>query len=206
MYTPALYRNEDPDELRQFIHRNGFGILVSHVDNKLWATHVPLMLTPENKLLGHISRGNRQSKDLPDNEDVMAIFTGPHTYISSSWYDHENVPTWNYIAVHVYGKARITGGEELIESLRQLTNKYEKASVHPVSVDTMSKKFLDTEIRGIVGIEVAIDRMEASYKLSQNRDEKNHTNIISELEKRKDENSAGVANAMKKYGFRNRPK
>ncbi len=205
MYTPLLYKNENPDELRRFIHHHGFGILVSQVDKKLWATHIPLILTAENKLLGHISRGNKQWKELPDNEEVLTIFSGPHTYISSSWYDHENVPTWNYEAVHVYGKVRMFEGEELIESLRKLTNKYEIKSTNPVSVDTMSKKFLETEIRGIIGIEVTIDRIEASYKLSQNRDEKNHTNIISELEKRKDENSATIAQEMKKYGHRKNP-
>ncbi len=201
MYTPPYYKNENPKELGEFIQHNGFGILVSQVQGKLWATHLPLIFA-QDKLLGHISRGNKQWKELANSEEVMVIFTGPHTYISSSWYDHENVPTWNYEAVHVYGKVRMIEGEELISSLRQLTNQYEKESVHPVSVDTMSKKFLETEVRGIVGIEIAIDRMEASYKLSQNRDEKNHTNIISELEKRKDENSVAIANEMKKYGHK----
>ena len=132
---------------------------------------------------------------------MLAIFQGVHTYVSSSWYDHENVPSWNYEAVHVYGKVRTLSDEELLEALRQLTNKYEKDSVHPVSVDTMSPKFLHTEMRGTIGFEIAIERMEASFKLSQNRDEKNHRNIISELEKRGDENSVGIANDMRKYGY-----
>ncbi|HEV8513821.1 MAG TPA: FMN-binding negative transcriptional regulator [Cyclobacteriaceae bacterium] len=206
MYTPAHFKNENQEELKEFIRQNGFGILVSQVEKKIWATHIPLVLTSDNKLWGHISLGNKQSKSLPDGEEVMVIFTGPHTYISSSWYDHENVPTWNYIAVHVYGKIRTIEGDELVESLRQLTNKYEKNSTHPVSVDTMAKKYLDTQMRGILGIEITINQIEASYKLSQNRDEKNHTNIISELEKRKDENSADIANAMRKYGYRNKVK
>lgn len=206
MYAPAYFKNEDQNDLYEFIRHNGFGILVSHVDKKLWATHIPFILTPDNKLLGHISRGNKQSKELPNNEEVMVIFTGPHTYISPSWYDHENVPTWNYIAIHVYGIVRTIEGKELIESLRQLTGKYENGSANPVSVDTMSKKYFETELRGIVGIEIAIDRMEASYKLSQNRDEKNHTNIISELEKRGDANSVEVAKEMRKYGYRQKPK
>jgi transcriptional regulator len=203
MYTPPYHKNENEVELLEFIKQNGFGILVSQVEGKLWATHLPLILAGD-KLLGHISRGNKQWRELPNGEEVMVIFQGPHTYISSSWYDHENVPTWNYIAVHVYGKVRMQSEEELIDSLRQLTNKYEKDSVNPVSVDKMSKKFLHAEIRGTVGFEIVIERMEASYKLSQNRDEKNHTNIISELEKRKDENSVGVANEMKERGINNR--
>jgi transcriptional regulator len=200
MYTPSYSKNENIQELHAFIKQNGFGILVSQVEGKLWATHLPLILS-DNKLEGHISRGNKQWRDLPNGEEVMVIFQGPHTYISSSWYDHENVPTWNYVAVHVYGKVRMHSDEELIESLRQLTDKYEKDSANPVSVDTMSRKFLHTEIRGTIGFEIAIERMEASYKLSQNRDEKNHANIISELEKRKDENSVGIANEMRKCGY-----
>jgi transcriptional regulator len=202
MYTPTYFKNENIEDLREFISHIGFGILVSQVDKKLWATHLPFILTENNKLLGHISRGNKQWRDLVHGEDVMAIFTGPHAYISSSWYDHENVPTWNYQAVHVSGKAKIIEGEELMDSLRMLTSKYEKNSVHPVSVDTMSKEFLETEIRQIVGIKIDVDRMEASYKLSQNRDEKNHATIISELEKRKDENSTAIAAQMIKYGCR----
>ncbi len=201
MYTPAYAKNENEEDLKDFIRKNGFGIVVSTVDGKLWATHIPLILVGD-KLQGHISRGNKQWRALPQNEEVMVIFQGPHTYVSSSWYDHENVPSWNYLAVHVYGKAHMQSEEELIESLRQLTNKYEKDSVHPISVDTMSKKFLHTELRGTIGFEITIERMEASYKLSQNRDEKNHTQIISELEKRGDENSVSVANEMRKHGHR----
>ncbi len=201
MYTPAYAKNENEEDLKDFIRKNGFGIVVSTVDGKLWATHIPLILVG-GKLQGHISRGNKQWRALPQNEEVMVIFLGPHTYVSSSWYDHENVPSWDYVAVHVYGKAHIQSEEELIESLRQLTNKYEKDSVHPISVDTMSEKFLHAELPGTIGFEITIERMEASYKLSQNRDEKNHTQIISELEKRGDENSVSVANEMRKHGHR----
>jgi transcriptional regulator len=202
MYAPAYAKNENETELLEFIKQNGFGILLSQAEGNLWATHLPFIITPDKKMLGHISRGNKQWRDLQNGQEVMAIFQGPHTYVSSSWYDHENVPTWNYIAVHVYGKARMLSEEELIHSLRELTNKYERDSVNPVSVDTMSKKFLYSEIRGTIGFEMTMDRMEASYKLSQNRDGKNHANIISELEKRKDENSVGVANEMRKYGHK----
>jgi transcriptional regulator len=201
MYTPAYAKNENEEDLKDFIRKNGFGIVVCTVDGKLWATHIPLILVG-GKLQGHISRGNKQWRALPQNEEVMVIFLGPHTYVSSSWYDHENVPSWDYVAVHVYGKAHIQSEEELIESLRQLTNKYEKDSVHPISVDTMSEKFVHAELRGTIGFEITIERMEASYKLSQNRDEKNHTQIISELEKRGDENSVSVANEMRKHGHR----
>lgn len=200
MYIPNYHKNENPEELKSFIKQNGFAIVVSTVENSLWATHIPLILTEDNKLSGHISRGNKQWKNFNNETEVLAIFSGPHTYVSSSWYDHENVPSWNYIAVHVYGKIRIIEGEELLNSLRQLTDKYEKHSVKPVSVDTMSEKFLKNELRGVVGFEIAITKMEAAYKLSQNRDAKNHENIIAELEKRNDPASTAIASEMKKAG------
>jgi transcriptional regulator len=128
----------------------------------------------------------------------MIIFPGPHAYVSSSWYDHENVPTWNYIAVHVYGKIKIIEGEELHAALKQLVDKYEKGSEHPVSIEKMSPEYVRQSIRGLIGFEIDITSIEASYKLSQNRDKKNYMNIINELEKRGDHDSKSVAAEMKK--------
>src|SRR5690349_18720896 len=107
MYTPKIYQDNNPASIRKFIHENGFGILVSITGGQLWATHIPIMLSDDGtKLIGHVSRGNKQWKDF-GTQEVLTIFSGPHTYVSSSWYDHENVPTWNYLTVHVYGTIRI---------------------------------------------------------------------------------------------------
>jgi transcriptional regulator len=199
MYIAKVNRNENQEELLEFIRKNSFGILVSQVDSKPWATHIPMHLSDDGKTLtSHMSRGNTQWKSLASQNEVLAIFQGPHAYISSSWYDHENVPTWNYIAVHVYGTVRLIEGEELIDSLKKLVNKYEKQSERPVTVEGMSEKFLQHEIQGIVAFELNITRMEAAYKLSQNRDEKNHTEIIRQLEKRGDSDSIKMAEEMRK--------
>jgi transcriptional regulator len=199
MYVAKSNRNENNEELLDFIRQNGFAILISTVEGKPWATHVPLILSADGKKLsGHLARGNKQWKAWNDTTDMLAIFTGPHTYISSSWYDHENVPTWNYIAVHVYGKIRTITGDELLEGLKALTNKYEHASVKPVTVEGMSESFLSKELLGIVGFEIEITRIEAAYKLSQNRDDKNYKEIISQLRKRPDEDSHHVADEMEK--------
>ena len=201
MYTPKLNRNENIEELHEFIRKNGFGILISTVEGKPWASHIPLLLSADGKKLsGHIARGNRQWKEWNTETEVLTIFTGPHTYISSSWYDHENVPTWNYIAVHVSGKLKILSAQELLESLKELTDKYEKQSVQPVSVEKMNPGFLKKEMLGIVGFEIEITKMEATYKLSQNRDAKNHEAIITELEKQNDPASTAIAHEMKKAG------
>jgi len=128
----------------------------------------------------------------------MVIFPGPHAYVSSSWYDHENVPTWNYIAVHVYGKIQIIESDELYSALKQLVDKYEKTSEYPISVEKMSPEYVRQSIQGLVGFAIEITSIEAAYKLSQNRDRKNYVNIINELEKRGDHESKSIAAEMKK--------
>lgn len=203
MYIPEDYKNTNVAEVKEFITTNSFGIIVNQTDKKLWATHIPLELTKnaagKDVLLGHVSRGNMQWKSIEKNPEVLAIFQGAHTYISSSWYDYESVPTWNYIAVHVYGKMKLLEGQELWDALKRLIDTYEKGSKNPVSMETMSESYLKKEIKGIKGIEIEIESIEAAYKLSQNKNAKNHKNIVSELENRNDEGSHGVAEAMKKY-------
>jgi transcriptional regulator len=199
MYVPKQFRNDDASTINDFIRQHGFGILVSQSDHRMVATHIPLELSEdETKLTGHISKANPQWKNFNNSAEVMIIFPGPHAYVSSSWYDHENVPTWNYIAVHVYGKIRIIEGEQLQAALKQLVDKYEKASEDPVSIEKMSQEYFRQSIKGLVGFEIEITSIEAAYKLSQNRDKKNYLNIINELEKRGDHDSRSVASEMKK--------
>lgn len=201
MYIPDVYKNENQTEIRNFINDNGFAILVNQTNEKLWATHIPLVLETNSYgkevLAGHISLLNPQGEGFKQDENVLAIFSGAHSYISSSWYDHENVPTWNYLAVHVYGKVTIYNHEQAVESLKRLVDKYEKNSEKPVRVEDLSAKTM-RESRGIIGFEIEITSIEAVKKLSQNRDSKNHQNIISELEKNNDNQSIAVANEMKK--------
>jgi transcriptional regulator len=201
MYIPDINKNENQEEIVDFLQKNSFGILVNQTNGNLWATHIPLELdTNENGkqvLYGHIAKENPQWESFKDNDQILAIFTGPHSYISSSWYDHENVPTWNYIAVHIYGTIKIIEGEAVIESLKKLVNKYEQNSKNPVRVEDFSKKTM-MQTRGIVAFEIEITEIQAKRKLSQNRDEKNYLNIISELEKTNDNQAIAVANEMKK--------
>ena len=201
MYTPEIYKNENQEEIKKFLQENSFGILINQTNGKLWATHIPLELdTNENGatiLSGHISKENPQWNGFIDNDQVLAVFSGPHSYISSSWYDHENVPTWNYIAVHVYGKIKIIEGEAVIESLKKLVDKYEQKSKNPVRIEDLSKKTM-MQSSGIVAFEIEITQIQATRKMSQNRDGKNYQNIISELEKANTNDSIAIANEMKK--------
>lgn len=204
MYIPNLYKNENQAEIEQFLHENGFAILVNQTNGKLWATHIPLILGTNSYgkqiLIGHISKLNPQAESFKQNDEVLAIFSGSHSYISSSWYDHENVPTWNYLAVHVYGKVQLHSYEESIEGLKKLVNKYEAKSEKPIRIEDLSEKTM-REVRGIVSFEIEITSIEAQKKLSQNRDDKNYQNIISELKKTNDNQAIEIAKAMKK----NRP-
>ena len=202
MYIPEKYRNEDPDEIRDFLRRHSFGILVSTGQDGPQATHLPLEFEddPEGNgtLKGHFARVNPQWRQIPEGSEVLCIFNGPHAYVSSSWYQEEEVPTWNYMAVHVRGIYRRQNAEELWASLHRLVDKYETDSRDPVSLHNLSPSTL-RQVKGIVGFEIAITRIEAAYKLSQGR-EQDHSRIVEELHKRGGQSKA-VAAAMK----RNRP-
>ncbi len=200
MYIPEHYRNENQEDIQNFIHQNGFGIMVNQTNGKLWATHIPLLLEEKDGkqfLVGHVSRENPQAESFKTNDEILAIFSGAHTYISSSWYDHENVPTWNYLAVHVYGKLQLHSPEESIEALKRLVNKYEAKSEKPIRVEDLSQKTM-LQAHGIVSFEIEITAIEAKKKLSQNRDDKNYQTIISKLENSNDYQSIEVAKEMKK--------
>ena len=199
MHTPDHYKNENLEELKEFISKNAFGILVNQTNGRPWATHIPLELDvdPQGKdiLVGHIAKANPQWQYFKEDEEVLAIFNGPHSYISSSWYKDEEVPTWNYIAVHVYGKIKILDKAALLESLHKLVDKYEKSSEQPVSIDNLSEATMK-QIVGVVGFQIDITEIQATYKLSQTRPE-DHSQIIDQLEKTNNQGSKDVAHCMK---------
>lgn len=201
MYIPEQYKNENQQEIKDFLHQNGFGILVNQTDGKPWATHIPLELEENENgksiLSGHISKENPQWKSFAADHSVLAIFTGPHAYISSSWYEKENVPTWNYIAVHVYGILTIVEGEKVIASLKKLVDKYESGSENPLRVEELSEKTM-RQAAGIVCFEIEIDSIEAVKKMSQNRNDKDYHNIIAKLEATENTDSKATAEVMKK--------
>ena len=202
MYIPDLYKNDNKEAIRTFLKDNAFGILINQTNGKLWATHIPLELEinkeGEEVLMGHISKENPQWTAFESDDQVLAVFTGAHAYISSSWYDHENVPTWNYSAVHIYGKIKIIEGDAVIDSLTKLVDKYEQNSKCPVRVSELSKKTM-MQTRGIVAFEIKIEEIQAQNKMSQNRDDKNYSNIISELERTENPQSMAVAREMANY-------
>lgn len=202
MYIHRLNHWENEPEVIDFIQKNAFATLVSQVDGKPWATHLPFVLdknqSGEPFLHGHLAKANPQWKSIKEDEEVLVIFQGTHAYISSSWYNHENVPTWNYLAVHVYGKIRIIEGEELMHHLKTLVDVYEHNRPNRVRVETMSEAYVEGQIRALVGIEVSITQVQASAKLSQNRDEVNYQNIIQKLQESDFPMDKEVAKEMRK--------
>ncbi len=203
MYTPDIYKNTDKSELLAYIRKNPFGILVINNGEVPIATHIPMMLhevNGESVLVGHISKENDQGKLFYDSPKSLAIFQGPHSYVSSSWYSHDNVSTWNYIAVHVYGKIKVMTELELYEHLIQLTNHFEAKSEKPKYFENIGPKTIRENITGVTGFTMTIETIQSSFKLSQNRNKEDHTSIISELEKSGDANAKEVAKEMRKHG------
>jgi transcriptional regulator len=200
MYIPKRYEEKDVEKIHAFIRENSFAILVSVMDGLPVATHIPLLLEKDEQgrdlLVGHISRGNEQKLSFVDNTKVLAIFPGPHAYVSPRWYTQINVPTWNYISVHMYGTLTVMEEEELKAALSRLVDNYEQHLPKPVEIGEIPGKQLAAELRGIVGFRILVEEVQAAYKLSQNRDEGSYHEVIRQLEGG-DEPARAVAEEMR---------
>lgn len=169
MYIPEHFRVQDDHLLRQFAAGNSFGMLITH-GQELTVTHLPLMLEGP-KVVGHVARANPQARDIEAGCSALAIFHGPHAYVSPSWYadPQTSVPTWNYTALHIHGKLRLMEDPTAVKQLlHRLVDKYESTRETPWGFD-IEASYIDHLVRGIVGFEMPIDRMEGKFKLSQNR-------------------------------------
>ena len=201
MYIPKYFKVTDINEIWDFIQTNSFGTLVTTKQGTPIATHLPLALNKQGDdyyITGHMAYGNPQWKTFETCGDVLVMFQGPNAYISPSWYSHENVPTWNYQAIHMYGEASILEKYELIESLTVMLEKYEKHRENPVLWDELSSQLLESELKGIVGFKIKLGEIQAAYKLSQNRNETDYSNIIDKLQNEGNPNSEKMAESMKK--------
>jgi transcriptional regulator len=205
MYVPPRYRVTDDAEIDRFVHAHGFATLVSHGRGGLMASHVPVDLDYDTdgtrRLRGHVSKANPQWKQLDESGEAMVVFLGPHTYVSPTWYDHPNVPTWNYQAVHFYGRVTVSSQpDDLAPSLRALSEHYEPPSSPPprFDFDEMPSDLREADLKGIVGFVMRVERVDASYKLSQNRNEASRDRIIEELNAREDDASREIAAAMER--------
>ena len=200
MFIPKYFKVTDLDEIREFIRMNSFGTIVTTDNGKPIATHTPMDLVKQGDdyyIKGHMAYANSQWKTFGDGQETtLVMFQGPHAYISSSWYNHENVPTWNYQSVHVYGIASIMSEQELEEYLIFLLKKYEGHRENPVLWENLSPE-TKKQMKGTVGFKIKIQEVQASYKLSQNRNEEDYHNIIEQLNEEEDFNSHKIAEVMK---------
>ncbi len=198
LYIPTLYREEDREEILTFLRHNNFPAIVSFDGERPIATHAPIEVAEgENgkiTIYAHISRANPQWKTF-GKQEILLIFQGAHTYISPRWYNHVNVPTWNYLIIHVHGTVRFLQGDDLFALFSRLVHNHEVNT--PYSLEGLPRDFVEKEMKGTVGFAIDVTRIDAGYKLSQNRNDEDHENIVRELNKREDEDSAKVARAMR---------
>lgn len=202
MYTPRINRMDTSDEIHRFVQENSFGILMSITKGRLWGTHIPLLFEQDaagqDWLVGHAAAANPFCRDLPEGDEILCIFNGPHAYISSSWYDHENVPTWNYMAVHAYGILERMDGGAVRAHLKQIVDHYEAHEAHPVDIDKMDPAMIEHEMKGVTGFRIRVTEWQGKAKMSQNRDDANYHRVIEHLDHRADAHSFEISSEMKK--------
>jgi transcriptional regulator len=186
MYNLPYYKEHDSKEVFEFMQQHPF-MFLSGVDfeNKPVATQVPVFIDErEGKffLTGHIMRNTDHHKAFEQNNNVLAVFTGPHTYVSATWYTKPVGSTWNYMSVHAKGTIRFGDTNELISILKRLTLHYENGNTASTTVfDNLPAEYTERMMKAIVPFEIEINDLQHVFKLSQDRDEKSYDNIIKEL-------------------------
>jgi transcriptional regulator len=174
LYMPQHFRVEDPETLLAFMKAHGFVDLVSTVEGRLQVSHVPVLTERGRdgtfRLTGHVARANPHWEVLERASDVVAIFWGPHAYVSPGWYQAQpSVPTWNYAVVHAHGPVRLMDEAELHETLHELSAKYEAGRERPWRMGDLPAAYVHGMLAQIVGFEMTVERLEGKFKLSQNR-------------------------------------
>jgi transcriptional regulator len=203
VYTPPHFAEDSREVLHALIREHAFGTLVTGGNAGLQATHLPFLLDDDHEgpgvLLGHVARANVQWQALATGQEAMAIFRGPHAYISPRGYvTPEAVPTWNYVAVHVYGRPRLVEEPEaLLKLVTRLSARYEEGRREPWSPSQVSSGFVANKLRGIVGFELPIERIVGKKKLSQNLGADDRRSAADALAASGDAESAAVAELMR---------
>jgi transcriptional regulator len=202
MYIPDAFAETDLATRHDFIEQHSFGLLASQVDGLPFATHLPFLLErttgPYGCLIGHMARANPQWNQL-NHQTTLAIFSGPHAYISPTWYEAENVvPTWNYIAVHVYGRAEVMEDRaKILDIVQRSVSVYEKSMPRPWSFDG-NATFVERLLTQIVAFRIRIDKIEGKWKLNQNHPVERRKKVVQELTDRGGEDSLAIAALMQK--------
>jgi transcriptional regulator len=204
VYIPEHFVLRDHAAAIAFMQSNPFVILVSATEDGPFASHVPVVIRESGDQLilrGHVAKANPHWRYLEQNSQCLTIFHGPHSYISPSNYStRENVPTWNYGAVHVYGTARVFASPEALQVvLHELIATFEAA--YAQQWDSLDQAYRDRMLSHIVGFEITATRVEAKFKLGQNRSKQEQANMLASLAKAEDTAVSGVARLMQGQGL-----
>jgi transcriptional regulator len=191
VYTPRYFAENDPEELLRIVREFSFATLIT-AGAELSITHVPLIYRgTSHSLVGHLAKANPHWKQFDGEATSVAVFTGPHAYISPSWYVNQpSVPTWNYAAVHVHGRPSIV--EDAYESLLEMVAFYDP-DLAESSPGSMSDEFVRSRVPAVVAFEMPIERIEGKFKLSQNRQPEDKQSVIQHLS----ESAPDVAKMMR---------
>ena len=200
MYVPKAFAVEDLARLQEFMDEFNFATLVTQVDGELTASHIPFVLDrsvePHGVLRAHVAVRNPQLKDLESGSEALVIFQGPHSYVSPSWYvKPENVPTWNYTAVHAYGVPRILDQQAMTALLKDLVAKHERPLDQPWDFDP-NAGWIERLLPEIRGFEIKIEKLQGKFKLNQNRTAADRAGVIDALSKSDDPLQRAVARLM----------
>jgi transcriptional regulator len=206
MYIPAHFA-ASPDDVRELLSSHPAAELITSTDAGLLASTLPMVFDPDagehGSLRGHLARNNPQWST-PALGEALVILRGPDAYITPNWYAAKArhgrvVPTWNYTVAHVYGQLAIHDDPAWLDAhVRRLTDHHEAAEPHPWSVDDAPERFVAGQLRAIVGLELAITRIEAKLKLSQNRADDDIEGVVAGLQARGDHRSADAVAAARR--------
>lgn len=200
MYIPKQFRKEDSAEIIEFIRSHSFGVLFSQHEGMPTATHLPFIVSTKDDgtitLLSHMAKANPQWRSM-DSQSGLAVFTGPHAYVSASWYEEKNtVSTWNYISAHVHGKMEIVQDENSLKTiLKEATDFYEKGFDKPWKLEE-HEVTVDSMLSGIVGLKMQVEKLEGKWKLNQHHTNVRKERVIEQLKKQNHYDSKEIARLM----------
>ena len=201
MYKLPYFTEKNPEKVFEFMKKNPFAVITGVYNDFPVATHVPLEIKKiDDKIIltGHIMKETDHYKAFSENQNVLVIFSGPHCYISASWYVQKNVAsTWNYMDVHAKGKIQFTDEEGTKKIIENITDQYEKSG-SAAAFNKLPKDYVERLSTAIAGFNIEIEGLENTFKLSQNHDQETRKEIIKNLRKLSDNYSLQIADEMEK--------
>ncbi len=201
MYKLPHFTETDQTKIVEFINKNPFAVIAGFGKDYPVASHIPIAIEEKNGKLflhGHIMKKSDHHLAFEQNNNVLVIFNGPHCYVSASWYTNPlGASTWNYMTVHAKGKVIFTDEAGTVKAIKEVTERFEGNDT-AASFDKLSEEYINAMVKAIVGFTIEVETMDAVFKLSQNRDAASKQNIIEQLKKAGDDNSAAIAAEMEK--------